>query len=112
MQSLTSSGTSERFPPPSTIAPQDPRLVTVLSPERSGCSEYWGNSGATRPSSPVPGTRRAQRYLKALTARATTSPKTASATVACTSITYFARRLSGITSVGLNAVAFVKPRCR
>jgi hypothetical protein len=39
-------------------------------------------------------------------------PKSASATVDCTSITYFARRLSGITSVGLKAVAFVKPRCR
>jgi len=52
------------------------------------------------------------RYVNALTARATTSPKSASATVDCTSMAYFARRVSGITSVGLNAVALVKPRCR
>ena len=29
-----------------------------------------------------------------------------------TSIAYLARWVSGITSVGLNAVAFVKPTCR
>ena len=39
-------------------------------------------------------------------------PNSASATVDCTTIVYFARSVSGITSVGLNAVAFVKPRCR
>lgn len=49
-------------------------------------------------------------YVKALTARATIRPKSASARVDCTSIRYFARWVSGITSVGLNAVAFVKPR--
>jgi hypothetical protein len=32
--------------------------------------------------------------------------------VDCTSMTYLARWLSGFTSVGLNAVAFVKPRDR
>jgi hypothetical protein len=51
-------------------------------------------------------------YVKAFTARATISPKSASATVDCTSIVYFARYVSGITSVGLKAVAFVKPRWR
>ena len=50
--------------------------------------------------------------MKALTARATINPNNASATVDWTSITYFARSVSGITSVGLNAVAFVNPRCR
>ena len=50
--------------------------------------------------------------MNAFTARATMSPKSASATVDCTSIMYLARCVSGITSVGLNAVAFVKPRCR
>jgi hypothetical protein len=40
-----------------------------------------------------------------LTARTTTSPK--SAMVDWTSMTYFAVSLSGITSVGLSAVAFV-----
>jgi hypothetical protein len=37
-------------------------------------------------------------------------PNTASATVDCTSIAYLARCVSGTTSVGLNAVAFVTPR--
>ena len=52
------------------------------------------------------------RQVNALTARATISPKSASAIVDWTSIVYLARCVSGITSVGLNAVAFVKPRCR
>src|SRR5205085_7542265 len=42
--------------------------------------------------------------VKAFTARATTRPKSASATVDCRSIVYFARSVSGITSVGLKAV--------
>lgn len=54
----------------------------------------------------------AMTYEKALTERATIRPKSASAMVDCTSIKYFARCVSGITSVGLNAVALVKPRCR
>ena len=45
-----------------------------------------------------------------MTARATIRPNNARATVDCTII--FARWVSGITSVGLNAVAFVNPRCR
>ena len=55
---------------------------------------------------------RSDPQANALTARATMRPKSASATVDCTSIVYFARWVSGITSVGLKAVAFVKPRCR
>jgi hypothetical protein len=51
-------------------------------------------------------------YWNALTARATTRPNSASAAVDWTSIANLARWVSGITSVGLNAVAFVKPRCR
>ena len=35
------------------------------------------------------------------------SPNSASATLDWTIIVYFARNVSGITSVGLNAVAFV-----
>jgi hypothetical protein len=50
--------------------------------------------------------------VNAFTARATTRPDSASATLACTSIAYFARCVSGMTSVGLNAVAFVNPRRR
>ena len=51
-------------------------------------------------------------YLNALTARATTRPNSAIATVDWTSIKYLARWVSGMTSAGLNAVAFVNPRCR
>src|SRR4029453_5300933 len=50
--------------------------------------------------------------VKAFTARATIRPNNARATVDCTSIVYLARWVSGITSVGLNAVAFGKPRGR
>jgi len=45
-----------------------------------------------------------------LTALAITSPRMASELIACTVIAALAHRASGITSVGLNAVALVKPR--
>jgi len=51
-------------------------------------------------------------YFKMLTARAITRPMTARHAVACTAIASFAQREIGITSVGLNAVALVKPRYR
>ena len=49
-------------------------------------------------------------YFKMLTARATTSPRRARDAMAWTAITSLAQCLSGMTSVGLNAVALVKPR--
>ena len=49
-------------------------------------------------------------YFKILTARAITSPRIIRETTACTVITNLAQRASGITSVGLNAVASVKLR--
>ena len=49
-------------------------------------------------------------YLKMLTARAITSPRMAREVAACTVMAALAHRASGITSVGLNAVALVKPR--
>ena len=49
-------------------------------------------------------------YLKILTARAITSPRIIMEPTACTDMTNLAQRASGITSVGLNAVASVKPR--
>jgi predicted nucleic acid-binding protein len=45
--------------------------------------------------------------LRMLTARATTITASASEIADCTSMSIFAQRLSGIASVGLNAVAFV-----
>jgi hypothetical protein len=52
----------------------------------------------------------ASRYRRMLTARAITSPRMASEPAACIVIAALAQRASGITSVGLNAVALVKPR--
>ena len=49
-------------------------------------------------------------YLRMLTARAITSPRIMMEQTACTVIASFAQRASGITSVGLNAVASVKAR--
>ena len=46
------------------------------------------------------------------TARAITSPRTTSEISACTAIVILAQGASGIASVGLNAVALVKPRYR
>ena len=91
-------------------------------------SERGGDSASDRPRTPAglvgraadqgvdtvePGENaRANYYVNALTARATIRPNSTSAIVAWTSIAYLARCVSGITSVGLKAVAFVKPRCR
>ena len=49
-------------------------------------------------------------YVKMLTARAITSPRTASEPIAWMVMASLAQRASGITSVGLNAVALVRPR--
>ena len=51
-------------------------------------------------------------YFKMLTARAMTRPRTTREAVASTAIASLAQRESGITSVGLNAVALVKPKYR
>jgi hypothetical protein len=49
-------------------------------------------------------------HRKMLTARAITSPRMNREVTACTVMAALAQRASGITSVGLNAVALVKPR--
>ena len=49
-------------------------------------------------------------YFKMLTARAITRPRIMRELTACTVMASLAHRVSGITSVGLNAVASVKPR--
>ncbi len=51
-------------------------------------------------------------YFRMLTARAITSPRIKSDPAACTAMASLAQRASGITSVGLKAVALVKPRYR
>ena len=48
--------------------------------------------------------------VKTFTARAMTSPRMPSETSDCTAIAIFAHGASGMTSVGLKAVALVKPR--
>jgi hypothetical protein len=47
------------------------------------------------------------RYVKTLTARATTSKTVTDETLASTSIRLFAECVSGIVSVGLNAIELV-----
>ena len=59
---------------------------------------------------PGPAASRLARYLKILAARAITSPRIMREQTACTVIANLPQRASGITSVGLNAVALVKPR--
>ncbi len=49
-------------------------------------------------------------YFRVLTALAITSPRMTRDPTACTVMASLAQRASGITSVGLNAVALVKPR--
>jgi hypothetical protein len=51
-------------------------------------------------------------YLKMFTARATTSRTVTDDTVASVSIKLFANRVSGIVSVGLNAIELVKETYR
>ena len=48
--------------------------------------------------------------MKTFTARAITSPRIAREIADCTVIAIFAHGVSGITSVGLKAVALVNPR--
>jgi len=71
-----------------------------------------GNQRKDEPRDHVGRVLRDSDQVKAFTARATMRPSSASDTVDWTIIVYFALRVSGMTSVGLNAVAFVKPRCR
>jgi hypothetical protein len=59
-----------------------------------------------------PATAETGNYFKMLTARAITRPSITREPTACTVMASLAQRASGITSVGLNAVASVKPRYR
>jgi len=64
----------------------------------------------SEPASGLARSRLALGYFKILTARAITSPRIMMEPTACTVMANLAQRASGITSVGLNAVASVKPR--
>ena len=65
---------------------------------REGCSQRGAGPGSA--------------YLRMLTARATTSTTVTIETEACTVMAILAQRDSGMTSVGLNAVALVNDRYR
>ncbi len=54
--------------------------------------------------------KRSGHQVRMFTARATTSPRMTSEINACTPMVSLAQCRSGMTSVGLNAVAFVRPR--
>jgi hypothetical protein len=80
---------------------------------RTGRAARQPGGRGTRPGrrgrGPAGGAEREGRY-RMLTARAMTSAPTESDTADWTAIVSLAHRASGITSVGLNAVAFVNDR--
>ena len=75
----------------------------------SGPGGHEHGPGGQRARTRRAGTGQEGRY-RMLTARAITSAPTPSDTADCTAIVSLAHRASGITSVGLNAVAFVNDR--
>jgi len=82
---------------------------TLLIPQTitgSTCGNRHGT--ARRPIRLVAG----GRYLRMLTARATTRATVIRETADCSSMIIFAQRVSGIVSVGLKAVALVKETYR
>ena len=82
---------------------------TLLIPQtltRSRCGNRHGT--ARRPIRLVGG----DRYLRMLTARATTRATVIRETADCSNMIIFAQRVSGIVSVGLKAVALVKETYR
>ena len=83
---------------------------TLLIPADDSQVEVWKPSwhGSTAPFGLVGG----DRYLRMLTARATTRATVIRETADCSSMIIFAQRVSGIVSVGLKAVALVKETYR
>ena len=89
------------------------RMVQMLRITRRRDSQSGGGPDGGR--EPFDGSRkssiatvsRGAGYLRILTARAMTSAASISESADCTSIVSFAQCDSGMTSVGLNAVAFV-----
>ncbi len=103
-------------------AGDDPRVHRHLGPLRAAgvARADAGDGRATPPRSRRPRSwpgskrtgwsersRRSPRYRKMLTARAMTSATVTIEIADCASIVSFAQRVMGMTSVGLNAVAFV-----
>jgi pre-mycofactocin synthase len=82
-----------------------PAAALSSSPARSSGPRRVTRTGWGRPRA-----RRAPQDLRMLTARAMTSAPIASDTADCTSMVSLAHLASGITSVGLNAVALVNDR--
>ena len=73
---------------------------------------YLAPRPRTWPPSDVKPRSAAERYLRMLTARATTRATATIETAAWAAMPIFAHRDSGIVSVGLNAVALVNDRYR
>ena len=74
----------------------------LCRPDREECSD-----------SEKPGPKQhARAYFKILTARAITSATVITEIADCVSMVNFAQRVRGITSVGLNAIAFVNDTYR
>ena len=99
--------------------PEGANLSTTRGPTRCWSHQVRSTRHGGRPARPGPaldtaGTagERGEAYLRMLTARAITKAKVSKATAACTSISIFAHRERGMTSVGLKAVALVNDKYR
>ena len=95
---------------PSAPAGRPPLRATTTKSENQPLR--LGRSGKSRGLRSLPHSRELGGYFKILTARAITSPNISREPAAWIAIAILAQRESGITSVGLNAVALVKPRYR
>jgi hypothetical protein len=92
--------------------------IAVIRTSTRSCGAGRPTTGAWCPRRCSPpwmticGGSRTTGYLRMLTARATTRTTVTSDTADCSSMVIFAQRDSGITSVGLKAVALVNDRYR
>ena len=99
----------------SRAAPERPPGVTPGFPwasswSRSGAATWWTPREQPRGRLSAAAVELVSRYLRMLTARATTMIARSRLAADSTSMSIFAQRLKGIASVGLNAVAFVNDK--
>ena len=100
----TSGGSSESETSEEMVTPmRSPSWSTASTATLCGTNRI-----SARRSSPLVTLESSQSYLKMLTARAATSRMLSAETADSETISIFAQRLSGIASVGLNAIELVK----
>jgi hypothetical protein len=89
-------------PPPPSLPPPPPPPPPPHDPPREGEGELTPRASGLRVSG--------AGQVRMFTARAMTSPRIINEIRACAPIVNLAQCRSGMTSVGLNAVALVRPR--